>query len=215
VSLTEYPARIALLEILQHAGLSSGHAHRQRSLPQSSSASRLTASRYELRIQAKKVRYASEFFAGIFPGKKASKRREKFLSALKSVQDCLGDLNDIAVHEDRITAIANESRRSRRLRGNPKCAFAAGLLTGGEDAAWTPFCNVCQRRPCGLDHDRAVLVLGSRSWHSQALAECLVRTSQSNLWRFRRTAFRFVSTNLEGFIFWQSSRCFRRAPAAA
>jgi hypothetical protein len=50
------------------------------------------------------------------------------------VQDCLGDLNDIAVHEDRITAIANESRRSRRRRGNPKCAFAAGLLTGREDA---------------------------------------------------------------------------------
>src|SRR5262249_40218517 len=60
--------------------------------------------RHKLRIQAKKVRYASEFFAGLFPGKKASKRREKFLSALEDVQDCLGDLNDIAVHEDRITA---------------------------------------------------------------------------------------------------------------
>jgi triphosphatase len=91
-------------------------------------------SRHKLRIQAKKVRYASEFFAGLFPGKKASKRREKFLSALESVQDCLGDLNDIAVHEDRITAIADESRRSRRQRGNSKRAFAAGLLTGREDA---------------------------------------------------------------------------------
>ena len=90
--------------------------------------------RHKLRIQAKKVRYASEFFAGLFPGKKASKRREKFLSALEDVQDCLGDLNDIAVHEDRITAIAAESRRSRRRRGNPKRAFAAGLLTGREDA---------------------------------------------------------------------------------
>src|SRR5262245_13834587 len=80
------------------------------------------------------AKYASEFFAELFPGKKASKRREKFLSALKSVQDCLGDLNDITVHEDRITAIANESSRSRRRRGNPKRAFAAGLLTGREDA---------------------------------------------------------------------------------
>ena len=93
-----------------------------------------TRSRHKLRIQAKKVRYASEFFAGLFPSKKASKRREKFLSALKSVQDCLGDLNDIAVHEDRITAIAKESRRTRRGRGNPKRAFAAGLVTGREDA---------------------------------------------------------------------------------
>jgi CHAD domain-containing protein len=90
--------------------------------------------RHKLRIQAKKVRYASEFFANLFPGKKASKRRKKFLSALEDAQDCLGDLNDIAVHEDRITAIADESRRSRRRRGNPKRAFAAGLLTGREDA---------------------------------------------------------------------------------
>src|SRR5262249_35594244 len=35
--------------------------------------------RHKLRIQAKKVRYASEFFAGLFPGKKASKRRDKVL----------------------------------------------------------------------------------------------------------------------------------------
>jgi inorganic triphosphatase YgiF len=91
-------------------------------------------SRHKLRIQAKKVRYASEFFAAVFPGKKASKRRDKFLSRLESVQDCLGDLNDIAVHENRITAIAGEGRRNRRRRGSPKRAFAAGLLTGREDA---------------------------------------------------------------------------------
>ena len=59
-------------------------------------------SRHKLRIQAKKVRYASEFFADLFPGKKASRRRAKFLSALERLQDCLGDLNDIAVHEDRL-----------------------------------------------------------------------------------------------------------------
>jgi hypothetical protein len=49
------------------------------------------------------------------------------------VQDGLGDLNDIAVHEDRITAIANDGG-SRRRRGSPKRAFAAGLLSGREDA---------------------------------------------------------------------------------
>jgi triphosphatase len=91
-------------------------------------------SRHKLRIQAKKVRYASEFFADLFPGKKAARRRAKFLSALERVQDCLGDLNDIAVHEDRITAIANRRGQSRRRRGSSKRAFAAGLLTGREDA---------------------------------------------------------------------------------
>src|SRR5262245_51444653 len=63
-------------------------------------------SRHKLRIQAKKVRYASEFFANLFPGKKASRRREKFLVALERVQDCPGDLHDIAIHEERITTIA-------------------------------------------------------------------------------------------------------------
>src|SRR5215510_10728233 len=91
-------------------------------------------SRHKLRIQAKKVRYASEFFANLFPGKRASRRREKFLVALERVQDCLGDLNDIAVHEERITAIANERLPSGRRRGSQKRAFAAGLLTGREDA---------------------------------------------------------------------------------
>src|SRR5262249_25162115 len=43
--------------------------------------------RHKLRIQAKKVRYASEFFTDLFPGKKAARRREKFLSALERVQD--------------------------------------------------------------------------------------------------------------------------------
>jgi CHAD domain-containing protein len=91
-------------------------------------------SRHKLRIQAKKVRYASEFFADLFPGKKVSRRRTKFLSALERVQDCLGDLNDIAVHEDRITAIADRRGQSSRRRGSSKRAFAAGLLTGREDA---------------------------------------------------------------------------------
>jgi CHAD domain-containing protein len=90
--------------------------------------------RHRLRIQAKKVRYAAEFFADLFPGRKAARRRRRFLSALETVQDDLGDLNDIAVHEDRITAIANEGGRSRRRRSSPKRAFAAGLLSGREDA---------------------------------------------------------------------------------
>jgi CHAD domain-containing protein len=89
--------------------------------------------RHELRIQAKKVRYAAEFFANLFPGKKAARRRKRFLSALEGVQDGLGDLNDIAVHEDRITAIAGDGG-GRRRRGSPKRAFAAGLLSGREDA---------------------------------------------------------------------------------
>src|SRR5262249_10887832 len=91
-------------------------------------------SRHKLRIQAKKVRYASEFFGDLFGGKKASRRRAKFLSALERVQDCLGDLNDIAVHEERITAIAGSRGQRRRRGGGSRRAFPAGFVTGREDA---------------------------------------------------------------------------------
>ena len=50
------------------------------------------------------------------------------------MQDCLGDLNDIAVHEDLIATVAREMPHGRRRRGSSKHAFAAGLLTGREDA---------------------------------------------------------------------------------
>jgi CHAD domain-containing protein len=51
------------------------------------------------------------------------KRQKKFTSALKQLQDGLGDLNDIAVDE-RLIASA----------GPRNSVFAAGLLTGREEA---------------------------------------------------------------------------------
>jgi CHAD domain-containing protein len=85
--------------------------------------------RHKLRIQAKKLRYATEFFASLFARRRAVKRRKRFLDALGRLQDGLGDLNDIAVHEKRIAAIGIPRQRSNSSR-----AFAAGLLTGLEDA---------------------------------------------------------------------------------
>jgi inorganic triphosphatase YgiF len=85
--------------------------------------------RHKLRIQAKKLRYATDFFGSLFSAKQAGKRRAKFLAALEAVQACLGDLNDIAVHESMISAAGMGHRPTSRKR-----AFAAGLLTGREDA---------------------------------------------------------------------------------
>jgi CHAD domain-containing protein len=85
--------------------------------------------RHKLRIHAKKLRYAAEFFASLFSSKRARKRRKEFLRALEDLQDGLGDLNDIAVHEKRIAAVGN-----RHGRSDPNRVFAAGLLTGREDA---------------------------------------------------------------------------------
>jgi CHAD domain-containing protein len=86
-------------------------------------------SRHKLRIQTKKLRYAAEFFATLFTTKRAVKRRKQFLSALECLLDGLGDLNDISVHEKRIAEMG-----IRRQRTNPSRVFAAGLLTGREDA---------------------------------------------------------------------------------
>ena len=51
-------------------------------------------SRHRLRIQVKKLRYASEFFCELFPTRKARDRQKKFFKALRALQTSLGDLND-------------------------------------------------------------------------------------------------------------------------
>jgi len=91
--------------------------------------------RHKLRIQAKKLRYASEFFAGVFPGRKSKKRRMDFLQGLERLQDALGDLNDIAVHEGLTERMVDtKDMMGKRRRGRAKKAFAAGRLSGREEA---------------------------------------------------------------------------------
>jgi triphosphatase len=90
--------------------------------------------RHKLRIQGKKLRYASEFFASLFPGGKAGRRRKALLAKLETMQDCLGDLNDIVVHEDLMAASVRPKGRIKRRSASRRRAFAAGLLAGREDA---------------------------------------------------------------------------------
>lgn len=52
--------------------------------------------RHRLRIAAKKLRYASEFFAGLYATKRQRARHARFLTQLEELQDHLGDLNDLA-----------------------------------------------------------------------------------------------------------------------
>jgi CHAD domain-containing protein len=91
--------------------------------------------RHKMRLQAKKLRYASEFFAGAFPSKKAVRRRKGFVAALEKLQDALGDLNDIAVHAGLTEQIVDTRDGSGKQReGRAKKAFAAGRLSGHEEA---------------------------------------------------------------------------------
>ena len=60
--------------------------------------------RHELRIQFKKLRYATEFLRDLFP--KSAKKRRKFAGAVEALQEALGGLNDLATH--RAMGLASE-----------------------------------------------------------------------------------------------------------
>jgi inorganic triphosphatase YgiF len=61
--------------------------------------------RHEVRILAKKLRYAAEFFATLYPDKVQRRRRKAFLTALEALQERLGDLNDQATAIDVLRGI--------------------------------------------------------------------------------------------------------------
>ena len=52
--------------------------------------------RHQARIEAKKLRYASEFFASLWAGKREKARHARFVAVLEQLQDHLGALNDRA-----------------------------------------------------------------------------------------------------------------------
>jgi inorganic triphosphatase YgiF len=103
--------------------------------------------RHATRIAAKKLRYAAEFFASLYP----ESRTRGFLRALGSLLDILGVLNDIAVTDHVIRRVAGD-------QPPPPLDQALPLFTGwntcqamhrieGMDRAWrdfsrkTPFWN--------------------------------------------------------------------------
>ncbi len=53
--------------------------------------------RHQVRIEIKKLRYATEFFESLFKGGGAKKKKRAALNTLEALQETLGELNDIAV----------------------------------------------------------------------------------------------------------------------
>jgi CHAD domain-containing protein len=79
--------------------------------------------RHRLRIKAKKLRYAAEFFSGSFAH---AGRRRDFLEALGELQDGLGRLHDIAVAPElALTQVQGQAAEA---------GFAAGLIVAGRRA---------------------------------------------------------------------------------
>jgi len=87
-----------------------------------------------LRIQVKKARYAVEFFAGLYQGKKSAKQYKKIRSSLMQLQNCLGKTNDIVTHKALFTDIINSPARGLTEEQNRHRAFAAGLIIGDQQA---------------------------------------------------------------------------------
>lgn len=91
---------------------------------------RLSAeTRHGVRIEAKKLRYACEFFASLADGRKAKRHRKGFLGALEALQGGLGELNDIATGHEMAVSLAREGDRHIA----PAALFAAGHVSGEAD----------------------------------------------------------------------------------
>lgn len=85
--------------------------------------------RHKLRIAVKKLRYSTGFFASLFAEKKQRKARGKFEDLLKTLQNALGKLNDIATHDK----FADEMVQLGKCTKNDlQKAYAMGLLSGSE-----------------------------------------------------------------------------------
>ena len=110
--------------------------------------------RHTFRINAKKLRYASEFFASLYDGRKATGRRKALDKALKKLQDQLGPLNDAAVHErvsfELVTAgdVPSPERSVRQ-------AYAAGAVNALEGQAAGDAMDLAQREASRLSPDLA------------------------------------------------------------
>jgi triphosphatase len=106
--------------------------------------------RHKLRIAVKKLRYGSDFFENLFVGHKAGKRLSRFKVRLKGLQDCLGALNDISVHQKLASELA--TRRSHAKNG-PR-VFAAGIVTGSEQSEIKPLLAAADEHAAKFAHIR-------------------------------------------------------------
>lgn len=80
--------------------------------------------RHELRKTAKKLRYATEFFAALYDRKRDRRRLKRFLSALEGLQDSLGDLNDLSAASATLRRLGVTSADAEKWVVDPKTRAA-------------------------------------------------------------------------------------------
>ena len=88
--------------------------------------------RHRLRLDVKKLRYSAEFLAGLAAKRPKLLRRDRFLAALRDLQESLGDLNDAEAAQAITTRLAPGLRgNAQRLR---RKAAAAEAIAAAEEA---------------------------------------------------------------------------------
>lgn len=100
--------------------------------------------RHKLRIRAKRMRYALEFFGDLYdqaPG------RDRFIQTLKRLQDALGELNDLEVARQQGLMLAESCGRPAgdTAADGARQAFAAGLMIGSRVQAQKPLLKKAER----------------------------------------------------------------------
>jgi triphosphatase len=78
--------------------------------------------RHKVRIQLKKLRYATEFFSSLYPKPKVA----PYLADMKALQDDLGTSNDVEVARKLLKRVLKQVRGKQRSR----ISYAAGLVVG-------------------------------------------------------------------------------------
>ncbi|HEX9183587.1 MAG TPA: CHAD domain-containing protein [Burkholderiales bacterium] len=88
--------------------------------------------RHALRVRLRRLRYASEFLSGAFPGRDS----EPLVHALKHLQDLLGELNDMEVTRRLLRELRGTG--ARRAPGRRERELIAMLPTGWRGFASAP-----------------------------------------------------------------------------
>lgn len=78
--------------------------------------------RHKVRIELKKLRYATEFFSSLYPKREVA----PYLADMKALQDGLGTSNDAAVARKLLKRVLKQARGKQRAR----LSYAAGLVVG-------------------------------------------------------------------------------------
>jgi inorganic triphosphatase YgiF len=105
--------------------------------------------RHRIRIEAKNLRYAAEFFSELFSGRKHRNRYQEFIAALGNLQARLGDLNDIQ-NEQKIAAEL-VSHKSISARRSPARHAAAGEFGNQDKRTTALLISACEAHQQFLD----------------------------------------------------------------